>query len=441
MIFGSLFQQLYQIIDSIIVGKFLGNNELTAVGESFPIIFLMISLIIGISSGTTIIIGQNYGAKRIDEVKKAIETMYIFLFFASILLSVLGILFSESIFKLIHIPEEALSGATLYLDIYVSGFIFFFGFHGTNAILRGLGDSKTPFIFLIISTLLNIGLDLLFILPFKWGIAGAAIATVISQAIAFVLSVIYLKKKQNIIHFSFLRMKFYKYIFNKSIQIGLPTGLQQAFVALGFLGMFRIVNIFGTNVTAAYSIAMRIDGLAAMPGMNFAAALATFVSQNLGANKFYRIKKGLKFTYMLNALVSIGISAVIILFRYDLIAMFANQVDGLSVIQIGGDYLLIVAAFYIVFSTMFITSGVLRGAGDTLIPMFITLLALWVIRIPLAYYFAIPLQMNEKGIWWAIPTAWMFGMIFSYLYYLTGRWKKKSIIKPAIIKDDPIIVD
>jgi putative MATE family efflux protein len=428
MLLGNLLQQLYNIVDTIIVGNILGKEALAAVGASFPIIFTLISLIIGVASGGTIVIAQYFGAKDLQNVKRAIDTLYIFIFFTSIILSVIGIYFTEEIFKLVRLPEEILPQAKTYLTIYLSGLIVTFGFNGTSAILRGLGDSKTPLYFLIVSTCFNIGLDLLFIIVFKWGIAGAALATIASQGIAFLMAIIYLNRYHKIISFNISKFHFDTRIFQQSIRIGLPTGIQHTFVSLGSLAMMAIVNSFGTNVIAAYTAAIRIDNLAVLPAMNFGAALATFVGQNIGAGKSARVKKGFKSTLLMSSIVSVTVTLIVILFKKQLIGLFTNDAE---VIRIGSEYLLIVCSFYLLFTTMFKINGVLRGAGDTLIPMFISLFSLWVVRIPLAWFFSS--RIGETGIWWAIPAGWLMGLIFYYLYYATGKWKNKIVVKPIII--------
>ncbi len=431
MLLGNVFQQLYNIVDSIVVGNYIGKEALAAVGASFPFVFLLISLVIGIGLGTTIIIAQYFGARDFKRIIRAIDTLYIFLFFASIILTIFGILFSEQILNLIKLPADVLPQAKQYLTIFLSGLIFFFGFNGTSAILRGLGDSKTPLFFLVISTIINIILDLLFVIVFKWGISGVAVATIISQAVAFVIAILYLNRTHAIINLSFRRLVFDRSIFSKSIKIGIPSGLQQSFVALGMIALYRIVNDFGTDTIAAYSVAIRINSFAAMPAMNFAAALSTFVGQNLGANKPERVKKGFRATFFMTSSISILVSALVLIFPAALFGLFTPES---KIIDIGISYLMIAGPFYIFFSTMFITQGVLRGAGDTLIPMFITLLALWFIRIPISWVFA--QKMGYIGIWWGIPIAWLTGMVLSYLYYLTGRWKSKVVVKyPPALND------
>lgn len=426
MLLGNVFQQLYTLTDSVIVGKFLGKEALAAVGAAFPLTFSLISLIIGVASGTTVVIAQYFGAKDEVKVKRAIDTMYIFIFLASIVMGAMGIIFSESIFRLIRLPEDVLPYATTYMEIYFGGIMLFFGFSGTSAILRGLGDSKTPLYFLIVSTVTNILFDLLFIVVFKWGIAGAAWATLLSQGGAFITLTLYLNSKHPVINLSVRKYIWDKEIFRHSLRIGLPTGFQQTFVSLGMLAVLRIVNDFGTNTVAAYSVATRIDGLASLPAMNFGQALSTYTGQNIGANQPTRVKLGLKATLRMSAMVALLTSVVIMLFRHPLMQLFTNDA---AVVDIGAHYLLIISGFYLIFSSMFVVGGVMRGAGDTIIPMFITLFSLWVVRIPLAALLS--RGMGVDGIWWSVPIAWTSGLLLSYLYYRTGRWKTKGVIKQA----------
>ena len=359
-----------------------------------------------------------------DNVKRTIDTLYIFMFFASLVLTVVGIWASEYIFRIIDLPADVTPLAVNYFSVYALGFVFFFGFQGTSAILRGLGDSKTPVYFLVISTIMNILLDLLFVIVFGWGIKGVAAATVISQAGAFFTIIWYLNKFHKFMNFSPLKMRFDKEIFKKSLRIGLPTGFQQTAVALGFLALYKIVNVFGVPTIAAYSIAMRIDSFAVMPAMNFSAAISTFVGQNIGANKYDRIGRGLKSTLLMINLISLTVTITAVVFAGPLISMFT---DSLEVIEIGKQYIYIVTPFYVIFSTMFILNGVLRGAGDTFIPMIITILALWFIRLPASW--VLSEEIGSNGIWWGIPVAWAFGVIASYFYYLSGRWKKRAVVK------------
>ncbi|MCF8294893.1 MAG: MATE family efflux transporter [Bacteroidales bacterium] len=424
MLLGNIFHQLYNVVDSWVVGNYLGKEALSAVGASHPLIFLMISLVIGVSMGSTIIISQYFGAKDYNKVKISIDTLYIIMFFSAITVTIIGLLFSREIFQLIKLPEEVIPSAVSYFNIYITGSIFMFGFYGTSAILQGMGDSKTPLVFLIISTVMNILLDLLFVLQFDMGVEGAAWATVLAQAGALFSAIFYLNRTHKLIRISFLRLTFDWEVFKTSVRIGIPSGLQQVFVSLGMLALFRIVNDFGTSAVAAYSVASRIDSFAIVPAMTFASALGTFVGQNMGAGKHERVKSGLIKTLTMTGIISVIISASVIIFAHSLVSFFTKD---LEVIAIGAEYLQIVGYFYIVFAGMFTFTGVFRGSGDTLIPMFITLFSLWLIRVPASIFFA--KVFGLVGVWYGVPAAWITGLLMSILYFAKGNWKSKVVVK------------
>ena len=426
MLLGNVFQQLYSVIDSIVVGKFIGKNALAAVGTSGPVIFLLISFMIGITMGFTVVISQYFGAKDISKVQRAINTMYIFLFFLSVIMSFVGIMLSGYIFRMINLDPSIIPQAKTFLNIFFAGLVFLFGYNGTSAILRGLGDSKTPLYFLIGSVAINIGLDLIFVPVFHWGVAGVAYATVISEALVFIIQILYLNKYHKVVKFSFKGLKFDYAIFLKSMKIGLPTGFQQTFVAVGMVALYWVVDRFGVDANAAYSVAGRIDNFAAMPAMSFAIALSTFVGQNMGANKPERVKAGLKATLFMTSAVTLTISAFILFFAKALMRMFT---DDANVIELGHGYLVVIGIFYILFSTMFVINGVLRGAGDTFVPMFISLFSLWIIRIPVAVWLSNIPSIGVHGIWWSIPVGWLAGLTVYFFYYRSGRWKTKAIVK------------
>ena len=426
MLLGTVFQQLFSVVDSIVVGKFIGTEALAAVGASFPVIFIMISLIIGLVMGTTVVISQYFGARDFVKVRRAIDTMYIYSAIIGTVASVTGIFISEPLLRLIDLPEEILPQAVVYLKIYLGGILIFFGFNGTSAVLRGLGDSKTPLYFLIIASIANIILVILFVGIFRWGVAGAAYATLLANAIAFALAIWWLNKTHKLIRIAIRGLHFDRETFQQSLRIGLPTGIQQMFVALGGIALLDIVNKFGTPVIAGYSVASRLDAMALIPAMSFSQALSTFVGQNIGANKPERIRTGLIATIKMSGIVTIVTTLIIVLGGHIIMSMFTNDSE---VIRIGDQYLTIVSIFYITFTLMFIYSGITRGAGDTLWPMIITIISLWLIRIPFAWYFSG--KFGSQGIWWSIPAGWTFGMIMSYLYYKTGRWKNKAVVKYA----------
>lgn len=433
MLLGNVFQQLYNVVDSIVVGQFLGKAALAAVGITMPVIFTLISLIVGMSIGFNVIIAQYFGAKDYKNVQRSVDTMNIILLVSSVLFTILGLLTMDSILTLIKTPIEIHAQAIKYLRIYLLGLVFFFGYNGNAAIYRGMGDSKTPLYFIVFSTILNIGLDLLFVVVFHWGIEGAAWATIVAQALAYIASIIYINKFHSFLKYKIWNLSFDRYIFKKSLQIGLPTALQQSFVALGMVALLSVVNLFGTDVVAAYSIATRIESFVSLPAMNFAAALSTFVGQNIGAQKIDRVRNGYLSTLKVTLLITISMTLLILIFSYPLVRIFTND---LAVINICQEYLNVVSFFFIFFTIMFVNNGVMRGSGDTLIPMLFTLFSLWIIRIPLA--FLLSKSMGYMGIWWAIPIAWFFGMTLSYLYYRTGRWKRKSVIRNTPIPTEEV---
>lgn len=423
MLIGNVFQQLYNVVDSIVVGNYIGKEALSAVGASFPVFYMLISLVIGLGSGAGIVISQYFGAKKYELVQKASDTLFILLFAASLIVTAVGLVFIEDILHLVQLPEDVLPDAKLYLTYTLGGVIVAFGYNGTASLLRSMGDSKTPLYFLIISTLTNIVLDLVFVLIFNMGVEGVAIATIISQAGAFITAVIYINRKIDVVNINFLRMEFDREIFTKSVKIGLPTGLQQMFVAVGITAVLSIVSTFGTAVIAAYSVATRIGSFAAMPAMNLSQALTSFTGQNMGAGKIRRIRKGLLSTMGMSSTISIVIGLLVIFAGKYIMGVFTPDAD---VIAIGAEYLRIVGSFYVVFSMMFTFLGVFRGAGDTLIPMFISLLSLWLIRIPFSYYLSDIYE--ETGIWYAVPLAWIVGLVLAFAYYMGGRWKRKAVV-------------
>jgi len=424
MLIGNIFQQLFSVVDSIIVGRFIGKEALAAVGASFPIIFVMLSLMIGLTMGTTIVISQYFGAKNMEKVKRAINTMYIYCVIIGVITTIVGILISEPILRFIDLPEELMPQATLYLKIYLSGILIFFGFNGTSAVLRGLGDSKTPLYFLIIASVANIILVILFVGVFKLGVGGAASATLLAYTIAFGLAVWWLNKTHKLIRISIRGLTFDKEIFRQSLRIGLPTSVQQTLVAMGGIALINIVNKFGTEVIAGYSVAFRLEALALAPAMSFSFALSAFVGQNIGANKLERIKNGLTATIKIAGIVTVLTTLFILIFGNTIMGLFTNDRE---VIRVGTQYLNIVSIFYFAFTMMFIYMGIARGAGDTLMPMMFSLVSLWLIRIPFAWYFSG--KFGVSGIWWAIPAGWTIGYILSYLYYKSGRWKTKTVVR------------
>jgi putative MATE family efflux protein len=379
-----------------------------------------------------VIISQYYGAKDAIKVKRSVDTVIIFIVVAALIVMVVGLLFCDHLLRLVKTPEDIFDGARIFLQITLIGLPPLFGVNCLNAILRGLGDSKTPLYALLISSAINIILLLAFVPGMNWGIAGAAWATVLAQAVTVVGMILWLNRKHPVIKITLRKLSFDMDIFRSNIRIGLPNGIQQALVAVGQMALLGIVNRFSvenSDVLIAYSIVNRIDVLAISPAMTFSIAIAAFVGQNIGAQKLYRIPSGLSATLLMSSILTIIISAAMMIFANPVMKLFSTEITP-EAIAVGRRYLLIICPFCVVFSTMFIHTGVMRGAGDTLVPMFITLLSLWLVRIPLASFLSG--FMETDGIWWSLPICWIVGAICAFLYYRTGRWKNKGVVKAVI---------
>lgn len=430
MLLGNLLQTLYNTVDSIWVGKGVGEKGLAAVTVSFPIMFMLISLIMGITMGSSIVISQYFGAKDYENVTKSINTTLYFLLISSIVVTVLGIAVSKPILILINTSKDILNEANNYLVIMFLGTIFMFGYNGVTAILRGLGDSKTPLYFLLIATIINIILDPIFIFAFKLGVVGAAVATVIAQAVSFIFSINYINRKHELFKIKLSKIKEAdKDLLKKIIKIGIPMGIQQTLVSLAMVFLNSIINLFGVDAMAAYGAAGRIDSFMSMPIMSLSAAVSSFTGQNLGANKKDRVVKGFRATLVIAVGISILIAMLAIIFSSQLISIFNTKRE---VIDYGIGYLKIVGMFYFTFAIMFIVSGVIRGSGDTMVPMLTTLIGLWGVRVPLAQYLS--KKIGIEGVWWSIGIGWVIGSTLNYIYYKTGRWEKKVVVKkPAKI--------
>ena len=423
IIAGNLFMQLYQMVDYVIVGQYVGKEALAAVGASTPVIFAVVSLVIGLGSGASVVISQYFGAGDRENVRKTSDTLHIVLVVMGAAIGIAFLWLSEPVCRALKLPEEIVPMAAEYLKIYLGGIFLLFGFNTVAAMLRGVGDSKTPLYFLILSSILNVGLDYWFVVGLGWGVGGAAWATVIATGVAYGWAVAYINKKENIIFdIHFVHLKFDKRIFRQCVDYGLPTGLQQAFVALGAVALMGMVSGYGTDVIAGFSAAMRIDTLAVIPAMNFAMALTSFTGQNVGAGRLDRVAKGMNLTLLYSSITCAAFTVVILVFGHQLLAMFTSDE---AVIAYGKQYLVVVCSFYLVFSAMFVINGMLRGAGAMIFTMLSTLVALWGIRIPAAL--ALMPFAEQWGIWWSIPIGWGVGLAMSIVYYRSGKWKNKSI--------------
>lgn len=424
LLIGNLLQQLYNITDSIIVGQFLGKEALAAVSASFFIYYFIISLVIGIGSGTSVVVSQFFGAQQYDKVQRTFSSFFIFMLVAGVVLSIAGIIFAEPVFRLTNTPEEVIPDAVAYFRIYVGGTFLFVTFNSIISILRGVGESIRPMIFILITTVLNIVFDLLFIVGFGWGIEGAARATVIAQGIGMCIALGYVNNTHPPLSIKKQDMLFDGRLFMESLKIGLPTSIQQCAIAIGLIALLGIVNSFGTNTLTAYGAAGKIDTIITQAVLTLSGALAAFCGQNIGAKRLDRVKQGVRFTMLVNTLFGLLTFCAVYLFGEEMMLAFTKDPD---VIAIGKEYLLIVGGFFIVHGALNVYNGALRGAGDTLFPMLTSLICLWLIRIPLAYHLS--LWLGRSGIWWAIGISIGIGLIITYIYYKIGFWKRRCVTK------------
>lgn len=421
MLLGNVFQQVYNLTDSVIVGRFVGKEALGSVGATFPIFFLVIALVTGASLGSSILVSQFFGARDQARLRRAADAAWAFMAILAAAVTLLGLLFGDELLIALDTPAELLEGAVSYNRIIFIGTFAVFGYNGIGALMRGMGDSRTPLLLLLMATAVNVLLDLFFVLALGWGVEGVAWATVIAQSIAFFAGLAILAKRKEPLTLRIRGFEWDAEILKKSIAIGGPSGVQQILVATGMMALTRIVNGFGADATTAFTAAGRIDSFAMMPAMTFSMAISTFVGQNVGAGRLDRVGAGLRATLILSVGTCLALTALIIPFGPSLVALFNPDPE---VVRIGSSYLTIVSSFYAAFAIMFTFNGALRGVGDTLVPMLNTLLSLWVIRVPLAWLLS--RNIGTDGIWWGIPIAWCAGAILAPAWYATGRWRKRA---------------
>ena len=422
MFIGNLFQQLYTMVDSIIVGRFIGKDALASVGASFAFMNFLTLMIVGLSIGSSIVISHHYGADDYVKMKRSISTSIIFIVLLTIILSVVTFIFTRPLLLIIKTPAEILGDAEDYLRIIFAGLIFISLFNMSAALLRSVGDSKTPLYFLIIASVINIVLDLVFIINFDMGVKGAAYATIIAQAVAAILGIIYAFSKIPI-----LKMKREEFIFDNSLfsniaKYSILSSLQQSIMALGMVAVQGRVNSFGSDVIAAYTAAVKIDSLAYLPVQDFGNAFSTYIAQNVGAGKIDRIKQGVSSSVKIIVVFCILLSIIIITFSSQLMTMFVDPSE-VKVIQTGVDYISVVGIFYILIGFLFMFYGFFRGIGSLMMTVILTIVSLGT-RVILAFSLSSIPSIAEKGIWWSIPIGWVLADILGAVVYKKGKWQK-----------------
>lgn len=427
LLIGNIFQQLYNMVDSIVVGNWIGEKALAAVGTGFPIIFMMSSLFMGIGTGATIMLSQYYGAKDYERVQKTVSTIYTALMVGILPLTLIGVFLSEPLLRLIQVPDDGtLEMATVYMVVIFIGMIGNLGFNINAGILQGFGDSRTSLLFLLIACIINIVLDLLFTVVFLWGVFGVALATIIGQACSWVFGIYYINRHYSCIHIRLFRFEFSKELFYQAMKLGIPSGIQQALFSIGIMFMQSLVNGYGSTFMAGFNGANKIDTFAFMPIQSFATAVTTYAGQNVGANNYMRVKQGTR----AGMILSVSVCAVVGVILYPLSGLFMRMFGSEpGMIESGVSYLHCVLPFYALLAIQFIYTSVMRGAGEMVVPMVSSIVALWLARIPAAYLIAN--WFGKDYIFYSYAIGWALGILISAIYYYTGRWKRKSIVAHA----------
>ncbi len=432
MLLGNVAQQLYNTVDSIIVGRFVGDNALAAVGSAGPILNLMLVLFMGIAIGASIMVSQFFGAKQREQLSKTIGCSMTLTAVASLFIMIVGPLITRPILELLGTPESIIDWCTSYLWIIFIG-IGGGGFYNImSGVLRGLGDSISALIYLLVATILNIILDLVFVAYFRMGVAGVALATVLAQLVSAILCVRKLTKMSHVFDMKKEYLLPEKYYTMNLIKLGLPSGVTQAIFSMSMIVVQNLTNTFGEQYIAANVIVMRVDGFVMLPAFSFGSAMTTFAGQNIGAGKLDRVEHGAKN----GTLVAMGISAVlsvlILIFGRFIMGIFTSTQD---LITLSYNMMRILIIGYIAMEVTQCLSGIMRGAGDTVTPMWISVFSSIIMRVPMAYIFVAMTKTPElpQGNCYMMQISmlitWTLGAFITFIFYKLGRWKTKSITK------------
>lgn len=418
LLIGNLFQQLYNTVDSIVVGNFIGDNALAAVNSSGAIVNLLVSFFMGLSLGAGVVISNYFGARNEEGVHKAIHTSMALTLASSLIATILGVTLTPYILELVNVDPEVMENSVLYLRLYFFGISGLIIYNMGSGMLRAVGDSKSPLYFLIVSSITNIILDIVFVAVFHMGIAGVAIATMIAQFASAFLTIYKLTKTDEIYKLYLRKIRFHKETFIKMIKIGLPSAFQNAIVSLSNVVVQANINSFGKTAMAGAGSYMKVDGFAIMPVMSFSMALTTFVGQNIGAQKYDRVKKGAIAGIAMSCLTSGLISALLVVFAPQVMSIFSQNPD---VIEIGKMMMYCVVPGYLLLAVSHCLAGVLRGAGLTKIPMIVMVLCWCVCRV-IWITITVSLFHDIRFVFMGWPITWVLSAIILVIYYKKANW-------------------
>lgn len=416
---GNLMQQLYNVVDTIVVGRFVGSDALAAVGSSFTVFVLVNSVIIGLCMGAGVVVARHYGAKDYASLRATVATSAAFLLFVTLLLTALAQIFLPPLLTVYRMPQEIRGDAQDYLRILFSCLLFTCCYNAAAFLLRAVGDSRSPLIFLILSMLLNVGLDLLFVLAFGMRVRGVALATIIAQGISALCAMAYAGKKLDFLRGMSWRPVLTREILAPVARFSIFTGLQQSIMNLGGLLVQGLVNSYGIAAMAAFAACGKIDAFIHLPVQDFGGALATFVAQNLGARRADRVRSGLRFTVAAVVAYCAVVSALVLLLKDSLLTIFIDPGEA-AVLAIGGRYLSVVACFYAGIGILAIFYGYYRGVGRPQLSLALTIVSLGT-RVATAYALSAVFGVVDT-IWWAIPLGWGLADLVGLTFYFTfGR--------------------
>lgn len=423
ILIGTFFQQLYNTADSVIVGQFVGKEALSSVGgSSAQIVTLVIGFFTGLSSGAAVTIAQSYGAQKEKAANQGLHSAYAISIVSGIFLMAAGLLLTPAMLRMMNTPAPAMADSVLYLRIYFGGIIFVLIYNMGSAILRATGDSKRPLIYLIICCILNIALDISFVVILHMGVMGAALATLISQAVSACLVTIALMRSSDILRLSFREIRFYGPIVKKQLKLGLPTGFESILFAITNIAIMSAVNTFGTDTAAAWAAYGKLDAIFWMVSTAFGISITTFVGQNYGAGKTERIRKSVRVCLLIDFFVSLVLIIFLISTRTFLFRLFTSDAD---VIRIGSDMLVLITPWYIVYIAIEILGGALRGTGDVIVPVIITLLGVCLLRI-IWLAAALKISPTIPAIIFSYPVTWVITALIFIVYYVAKNRKIKT---------------
>ncbi len=430
MLIGNIAQQLYATVDSIVVGRYVGDNALAAVGSAAPILNLLLVLFIGISAGVNIMVSQYFGAKNRDGLSFTVGNCITVTAISCLALMVICAPLIRPVLILLNTPDSILDWCSDYLMISLLGGVGMAYYNILSGVLRGLGDSFSALLYLLVATVLNIGLDIYFVAGLHMGVAGVALATVIAQIVSSVLCCIKLANMREHFDFGLRYMRPVASYVKTIIKLGLPAGATQAIFSAAMIVVQSLTNSFGEMLIAANVIVMRVDGFAMMPNFSFGTALTTYAGQNVGAGKYDRVTKGASQGTLMAVACSAIITAIILIFGKPLMGIFTETAE---LVKLSYYFMVILAVGYIAMAVTQSLSGIMRGAGDTVTPMVISLITTVIVRVPLAYGISYLTRTAELpfGRYECIPVSllasWVLGALITIIFYRRGKWKTKSL--------------